>query len=376
MERLARTAVTALSAAALTLPLAPPASAAQASDPIAEHLIGPLDLSVARDGSIYVAQAFAGLLTRHGRDGGAGEVVASAEQGEIAGVDATRAGQTAYVTSGGGPAGPYARLVRLNRASGRTRVLADLARYEQTANPDGDVHYGFDGLPAGCTAPEWLGGNAGYEGIVESHPYAVTAVPGGFVVADAAGNALLMVSHTGVVSTLAVLPTHDHTFTAEEVAAVNEGIRDENAHNDPAEQDRAELPACVAGSTYAFEAVPTDVELGRDGLLYVSTLAGGPEDPSLGARSKVFTVDRRSGDVEEIGSGFLAATDLAVDGSGDVFVAELFAMQVSRLVDGGPEVFAEVPFPGALEWSERTGLIAAVDVFDEQDGGSLVLLGD
>ncbi len=45
-----------------------------------------------------------------------------------------------------------------------------------------------------------------------------------------------------------------------------------------------ELPDCVVGVTYAFEPVPTDVEVGKDGYLYVTTLPGGPESPALGAR--------------------------------------------------------------------------------------------
>ena len=61
--------------------------------------------------------------------------------------------------------------------------------------------------------------------------------------------------------------------------------------------------ACTVGHKFYFEPVPTDVEV-HDGLLYVTTLPGGPEDPSLGARGKVYTVDPATGDVTKIGSGF------------------------------------------------------------------------
>ena len=57
------------------------------------------------------------------------------------------------------------------------------------------------------------------------------------------------------------------------------------------------LPTCTIGKTYAFEAVPTDVELGPDGMLYVSVLPGGPEDPSLGARGAIYRVSPATGAV-------------------------------------------------------------------------------
>lgn len=371
MTLASRAALAAVSAVALTLPLASPASAATASDPIATGLAGPLDLSVARTGSVFVAQAFAGVLTRHGRDGGEGDVVASLEGGEIAGVDATWASRTAYVQTAFGPE-PAAALVRLNRLSGKTRVLADLQAYEETENPDGDVRYGFSDLEPGCTVAEMpMGGTEGYPGIVEAHPYAVAAVPGGFVVADAAANALLKVTNGGTVSTLAVLPPVVEELTREKYDVIQADIAAWN-EEDP-DADIPPLDPCVIGHDYAWESVPTDVELAPDGTLLVSALTGGPESPAFGARGKVYEVDRRSGEVTEVGDGFAGAVDLAVDGDGDVFVAELFGMQVSQLVDGGPRTHAEVVLPGALEWSPRTGLIAAADVFGE-DGGSLVLI--
>src|SRR4029450_3789544 len=68
------------------------------------------------------------------------------------------------------------------------------------------------------------------------------------------------------------------------------------------------LPDCVIGVTYRFEAVPTDVEVGRDGYLYVTTLPGGPEDPSLGARGKVYRVNPRNGHIKLVATGFAGGT--------------------------------------------------------------------
>lgn len=366
-----RTAVAVLTAGALLLPLASPASAASGdvSAPVVEGLIGPLGLSLASNGSMYVAEAFAGTLTRINRDGTRTTVV-TAEGGFLPGVDATRTAQAAYTVSGGTEAGPFAELRRL-RHNGTTSLLADLHAWETTQNPDAEVQYGFSNLGETCAedVPEWVGGGEGYDGIVESNPYAVAATPGGWVVADAAGNSLISVSRNGSVSTLAVLPTHDIVLTQEQVEAVNAGLQP-GPNGEPAP---APLPACVVGHTYAFEPVPTDVELGRDGLLYVTTLAGGPEDPSLGARSKVFTVDRKTGEMEEIASGLFAATDLAVAPDGTVYVAELFGGKISKIVNGEPQTVAEVATPAAVEW-HRGVLYAAVDVFNEDAGGSIVTI--
>lgn len=44
------------------------------------------------------------------------------------------------------------------------------------------------------------------------------------------------------------------------------------------------LDPCFVGRTYWFEPVPTDIEVGRGGQLYVPSLLGGPEGDELGAR--------------------------------------------------------------------------------------------
>ena len=63
---------------------------------------------------------------------------------------------------------------------------------------------------------------------------------------------------------------------------------------------RIGLPACVTGLNYKFEPVPTDVEMGPDGWLYVSSLPGGPEDGSLGAQGRVYKVNPANGKVVEV----------------------------------------------------------------------------
>ena len=105
------------------------------------------------------------------------------------------------------------------------------------------------------------------------------------------------------------------------------------------------------GSTFIAEPVPTDVEIGPGGNLYVSTLPGGPEDPSLGARGSVYKVSPWGGKVKQIATGFLGATNLAVSPWGQIYVSELFGDRVSQVVNGGPAPVASVPSPSGLEWS-------------------------
>ena len=178
----------------------------------------------------------------------------------------------------------------------------------------------------------------------------------------------MSVRHNGRTETLAVLPAQDAVITKERFDAINAETQAFNDSNDPSEPDEPLLPQCVVGSTYGFEAVPTDVELGRDGLLYVTVLSGGPG--ALGPRSKVFRVDRRTKALTEIGSGFAGATDLAVAPDGTVYVAELFGGRISELVNGAPVTVAEVMLPAAVEWAGGK-LFATVDVFSET-GGSVV----
>jgi hypothetical protein len=96
--------------------------------------------------------------------------------------------------------------------SGTWQKVADIAGYEEEANPDG-------GLP-------------------ESNPHGLLAGAGGRLVVDAAGNSLLRVSHSGKISTIAVFPSR--------------------AQGRPT------------------DAVPTAVALGPDGAYYVGELTGVP----------------------------------------------------------------------------------------------------
>jgi hypothetical protein len=331
--------------------MAAPAAAVTVSDPIVDGLAGPLQLAVGSDGTVYVGQAFSGKLTVVGKRGGTKDLV-SAPGTEIAGVAAAGKGTLTFTTSGETEDGFFAEVRRV-LPNGKVRSLADLFAFETNNNPDRVNSYGFQGLTPDCAdqVPDEIGGQP-YQGIIESHPYAVALLPGGSrVVADAAGNDLVRVAANGKVSALAVLPPQPLEVTEEVAAGVG-------------------LPECTIGSSYNFEPVPTDVEVGPNGLLYVSTLPGGPEDPGLGARGAVYSVDPATGHVALVAGGFLGATNLAVAPNGTIYVAELFGNRISTVSGGGAKPFVEVPSPAAVEWADGK-LYATVDVFGN---GSVVTI--
>lgn len=331
--------ITLLAAAALSaFTLAAPA-AADPPEPetIATGLVGPLQLDVGHHGDIYVAQAFAGLLSRI--DNAGTVTTLYAETTGVGGISAGRAG-VAYTVRGDDPAAPLAEL-RLLKRDGSVKTIADLAAYESDRNPDRRNVYGFRGLSAGCLAqvpPDFHP----YQGAIDSNPYALLATRRGWYVADAGANAVLHVSRSGQVKTVAVFRPQKTAISAEVAASFG-------------------LPECVVGERFAFEPVPTDVEYGRNGRLVVSLLPGGPEDASLGARGAVAVVGQH-GQTWVVARGFLGATNVAVGPRGQIYVAELFGNKISVWKHGHTSTVVDVPSPAGLEWA-RGRLIATTDVF-------------
>ena len=121
------------------------------------------------------------------------------------------------------------------------------------------------------------------------------------------------------------------------------------------------LPRCTIGRKVALEAVPTDIEVGPDGQLYVTSLPGGPEDPSLGFNGRVLKINPATGKVKTLAGGLLSPTGVAVAANGDVYVAQLFLGVISRIKAGSSTVkpYLEVPLPAAVE-TTPTGLLATI----------------
>ncbi len=302
----------------------------------------PFNLEV-RHGSVLVADGGPGMIGRITSDGSVKTVVSGVEG--ASGVALSRDGKyLAYThTVGGPPAGITASGVTIDGPRA-FKATADTLAYEKARNPDGKITYGVDN-PSQCVTDELtrVGFPVSYTGLIDSHAYSLAGYGRGFVLADAGANALLKISRSGKISTLAVLPAQPAKITAAAAGAL--GLAD-----------------CVVGVTYKFEAVPTDVEVGGDGYLYVTTLPGGPEDPSLGARGKVYRVNPWNGKVKEVATGLLGPTNLAISG-GKLYVAEAFAGRISVIRHG--HVSAYLPLPGALAIEAGHGgtLYAATGIF-------------
>jgi len=302
---------------------------------IASGLVSPLSLDVDGTGVSYIAQNFAGTIERVTAAGARSTLVAAPGQ-ELGGVSVR--GGTVYYTQSAFDLSETS-LWSVPSAGGAPTRLADIRAFEARTNPDASVSYGFTGITDECAAQLPPGFPTEYTGLVDSHPYATAADGRGVFVADAAANAVFRVGYDGRVSTVAVLPAQPPVRVSAEVAAANG------------------LPACVAEFPFVAESVPTDVEIGPGGTLYVSTLPGGPEDPSLGARGSVYTVSTSTGRVRLHSTGFGSATGLAVTPvTGVVFVAELFggpraSGQVSVVLPGSSRPTASVPVatPAAVE---------------------------
>lgn len=321
---------------------------------LASGLLSPLSLAVSQDGTRYVTQNFAGTLNRQRPGQKKTEVIFANTDGfEVGGVSERR-GSLRFALSKNARRG----VIMAVGGSGKAFPIANLGKYEKRTNADGNKSYGFRGLSADCQSqisPE--GPPASYRGIVETHPYATLMAGSTTYVADAAANAIFAIPRPGKVTTVAVLPGTPVKVTAEMAAAFG-------------------FPECVAGKRYWFEPVPTDVEMGPDGNLYVTSLPGGPEDPSLGANGRVYRVNPRTGAVSKVVQGLVSATGLAVAGNGDIFVAELFGGRISRTKAGEstPRTFVKVPLPGDVELTGK-GLFATIKVLpgeNEPPAGEVV----
>ena len=310
------------------------ASTARAAEPevLAKHLMGPLSAAVAKDGSVYVSQNFGGSLV-HVVPGKKPAVVYQSKEknAEVGGASVHKKTVTFTLTGKN-------QMVKQMKNGGKATNLADVGAWEAKKNPDKGTTYGLQGATPECEA-QWPVKEAGppsYDGIVESHPYSTFTTGEGVYLGDAAGNDILWIGNDGKIETVAVLPPTPVTISAEAAAALH-------------------LPDCVVGLDYWFEPVPTDVELGPDGWLYVSSLPGGPEDGSLGAQGRVYKVNPKSGKVKMVADGFVSTVDVAVANNGDVYVAELFTGAVKLIKAGKDKAkpFMQFAMPGAVEWTKE-----------------------
>jgi hypothetical protein len=349
----ARRSIVSLTAMAVTtvvgVALAPTASA-HSGPPrlhvvktISSSYIGPLQFAVADPHTIVVADSFTSTLNLVGRAKPLATGPDPSTGGDIAGVAVRDHSALAYTSSNGSHT-----TTTLTILSKGHKVVADLSGFEKKYNPDQRIHYGTTSTdPCVTNALTAAGIPVQYTGQLDSHPYAVTALPGGaWAVADAGGNDILKVDRWGHVSLIAVLPPQALHVTAEFAA-------------------ESGLPACVVGVTYNFEAVPTDVEVGLHGALYATTLPGGE-----GVAGSVYKVGWHH--ATRIATGFQGATNLAIDRHGNIFVAELMGGYVSEIVRGKPVHVLALPAVVGLEYANGHlyASTAPAALLDDPDSGA------
>ena len=222
---------------------------------LSRKYVGPLQFAVGTS-KIYVADAFtstlnvleSGRVVAHGGNPKSG--------GDLSGVGLNEAaGEVGYTWTNGNAH----KLTKFElRRAGKTVYSINLAAYEGKINPDKTIHYGVTN-PSACVsnALKKVGLNPSYNGLKDSHPYATTyAGNGTWAVVDAGGNDVLLINPA------------KHTISSTPLPAVPVTISKALA-------TAAHLPNCVIGVSYATESVPTDVELGPSGNLYVSLLPAG-----------------------------------------------------------------------------------------------------
>jgi len=338
----------ALVAAAPSTATAAPGAAAPTPKPVTTAVTQPFNLAL-HGNRLLVADGGNATVSRVLGNGTLRTVaVGPTGKGDVAGVAISHDGRYIAYTSTEHPSeevNANGRLVILG-PKGSKRIV-DLAAYEAKRNPDKVNTYGAVGtINDKCRAQIEAASHlpASYGGQKDSHPYSVTAYGKNWIVADAGGNALLKVSRRGHVSTLAVLPVQPVKITTELAGEL-------------------EAPDCV-GITYRFEPVPTDVEIGKRGRIYATTLPGG-----AGAPGSVYRISHR-GHSRQIATGFAGATNLAL-WHGKIFVSEFFSGQISVVKNGAPKLYLKLPGVVSVESAKgRKSLYAGV--FGQGGPGSVV----
>jgi hypothetical protein len=213
---------------------------------------------------------------------------------------------SAYVAVGAcfQPNATCGRLLKLTGHGGWS-TAADLGAFEVQNNPDG-LHPG------------------------ESDPYAVLALHGRQIVADAAGNDVLQVSRGGRISVLAVFPQRS-------------------------------VPG-PGGTSLLMDFVPTSIAFGPDGALYVAQLTGAPFP--VGAARVYRLVPGRSPTV--YAAGFTNIIDIAFSRDGSLLVLE---MAKNSLASGDPAgALTRIARNGTRQTLIDDGLVSPAAVAIGRDG--------
>lgn len=236
-----------------------------------------------------------------------------------------------------GPPGD-ALLYRVDLRRDRIRPLANLSRFERRHNPDG--------------------------GEIDSNPFHVTSRGPIAFVADSGGNSIVRVStRTGRMNWVATLPSQ--MASTEPIKMLLD------CPNPELPPEAAEI--CEAPPMIPAEAVPTAVEIGPDGHLYVSELVGFPATPGL---SRVWRIERGARHAEcgsdprcsVVLEGFTSIIDLDFDRHGRLLVTEMeenswfaaeFAEQLPGALVGGTVNRCHVRSGRCVELATELPLVTA-----------------
>ncbi len=313
----------------------------------------PFNVSV-HPGGIFVADGGPGIVARLQYNGDVTPLVTNAIG--ASGI-AKKGSKLAYTTTESDPTTFENTASALNIKGSHATTKANTLRFERNNNPDKVNTYGF-AHPTQCQK-DVLGPDAQYTGRKDSHAYSVASWRDKWIVADAGSNTLLTVSPNGShIKTLTVFPPQPAVITEEFV------------------EQNGLPPECFVGSVYGFEPVPTDVEVGKNGMLYVTTLPGGDETPALGARGALWRVNPWNGHATKIVGGFLGATNLAIGNRGQIYVTELFAGRISVVWGNHATPYVDLPGVVAVERGLRNGNLIAGTLDPTFSGpGSVVRVG-
>ncbi len=207
----------------------------------------------------------------------------------------SRRGQTLTFTVTGEATPTEARSTVRTIRNGEVHRIGNLGRAETNRNPDADVEYGFVDLDQACAD------QIDTSTLRTGRPHRCHRVPPLRHGDDRNDDVRRRrcVEHDLVgrrqqrSKTLSLLPPLPGEVTADVAGQYG-------------------LPDCTIGETFLAEPVPTDVEVGPDGMLYVTTLAG--EFPDAGA---IFKIDPGDGTTTEVFTGLSTATGLAISRDGD-----------------------------------------------------------
>lgn len=307
---------------ALSLAVAPAATASSGVRVVADGLNNPRGIAVSSSGRILVAEAGTGkvlsIVGGRVRALVSGLPTLTSPEGETTGpVNVAVRNGKVLVAIGGGPRNVDARFDTVRRVhGGTTSVVADIQAY-RNAHPDTTD---LDQPP----------------NPTDSNAYGVTEISRGrTLVTDAAGNELDLIEADGTVRTVAKFP--------------NEVV------------STSHLPASLGlPPSLPAEAVPTSVAVGPDGYWYVGELKGFPFTPGASriwriapsARNVVCDPAAKHGPCTVFADGLTSITGLDFGPDGSLYVVEIVKAGVVHLFDGSDTVGALI----RIKHGQRTEL--------------------